>query len=127
MITSFIPEQVPFGFQMCPLPEEIASWLTLLLQNQPCKEQWSKQQTKSKLSHGLDSKSISTQSASLTMITWTTSTNIKNTKYSVHFATPSEKVDFCLRQKSTKAGSVISTLDHVAQTLTDQTQEWMLM
>ena len=31
------------------------------------------------------------------------------------------------QNKSTKAGSVISTLDHVAQTLTDQTQEWMLM
>jgi hypothetical protein len=49
LITSSLPEQVPFGFQIHPLPREIISWLTSLLQNQPCKEQWLKQLTQRKL------------------------------------------------------------------------------
>jgi hypothetical protein len=44
-----------------PLPKEIVSWLTNLLQNQPKKEQWSKPLTRSKLSLGIDSNTTSNQ------------------------------------------------------------------
>jgi len=45
LICSSVPEQVPFGLEILTLPEEISSWLTSLLQNQPCKMQWSKEPT----------------------------------------------------------------------------------
>lgn len=40
-----VPDQVPFGLEISPLPAEIASWLTLLLQNQPQREPWLKEPT----------------------------------------------------------------------------------
>jgi hypothetical protein len=46
LILSSIPQQAPFGVRIKPLPKEIISWLTNLLQNQPEKEQWSKLPTK---------------------------------------------------------------------------------
>jgi hypothetical protein len=33
LLESFVPEQVPFGLRIFPLPKEIDSWLTCLLQN----------------------------------------------------------------------------------------------
>jgi len=39
-LVSSIPHQVPFGLNIKPLPKEISSWLTSLLQNLPEKEQW---------------------------------------------------------------------------------------
>jgi hypothetical protein len=38
LILTLVPNQVPFGFKICPLPNEIISWLTCLLQNQPQKK-----------------------------------------------------------------------------------------
>jgi hypothetical protein len=49
LINNFALEQVPFGIEILNLPIEISSWLTYLLQNQPVKEQWSKEQTRSSL------------------------------------------------------------------------------
>jgi len=37
LILSSVPTQVPNGFKLYKLPQEIASWLMLLLQNQPQK------------------------------------------------------------------------------------------
>jgi hypothetical protein len=64
MITFSLSEQVPFGFQIYPLPKEIISLLTSLLLNQPCKEWWSKQLMQRKLSLGYDSNLTSHQLAS---------------------------------------------------------------
>jgi hypothetical protein len=54
LLKSRVPQQVPFGFRIYPLPIEISSWLICLLQNQPFEEAWSKEQTRSKLSLGDD-------------------------------------------------------------------------
>lgn len=96
LITSFLPGQVPFGFHLCPLPTEINSWLISLLQNQPCKEQWSKQPKQSKLSLGLAINVTFNQSGSSMTGTWVTSTDTKNIRSSVPFAMQSTKVDFLL-------------------------------
>lgn len=42
LIASSVPQQVPFGLQILPLPTEISFWLICLLPSQPQKEQWSK-------------------------------------------------------------------------------------
>jgi hypothetical protein len=54
LVKSCVPHQIPFGFNLYPLPTEIVFWLTCLLSNQPLKEVWSKEQTRSKLSLGED-------------------------------------------------------------------------
>jgi hypothetical protein len=43
LLKSYVLEQVPFGLEISPLPDEIDSWLTCLLWNQPLREQWSKE------------------------------------------------------------------------------------
>jgi hypothetical protein len=45
LILSSIPNQVPNGFRISNLPQEIVSWLTSLLQSQPQKQVWNQQQT----------------------------------------------------------------------------------
>ncbi len=54
LLKSYVPHQIPFGFNLYPLPTEIGSWLTCLLQNQPLKKVWSKEPTRSKLLLGND-------------------------------------------------------------------------
>ncbi len=130
LITTFLPEQVPFGFHLCPLPEEIVSWLTLLLRNQPFKEQWSKQPTRSKLSRGLDTKLISNPLASSKTGTWTTLPNTKNTKYSAPLVQQSEMVDFLnktnlINQDQLDPPSIM--WHRPTSWLIDQTQDWTQM
>jgi hypothetical protein len=60
LISSSVPDQVPFGLTIQDLPNEISSWLTCLLLNQPSNKQWLKEPTQSKLAHGLDRRPIST-------------------------------------------------------------------
>jgi hypothetical protein len=43
-----------FLFKIFPLPIEISSWLTCMLQNQPQKEQWNQEPIQSKLLPGQD-------------------------------------------------------------------------
>jgi hypothetical protein len=73
LIYSYIPSQVPFGFNLCPLPVEITSWLTSLLLQQPFSQQWSQEPTRSKLSLGKGTHLICTPSQSRMTPTWTTS------------------------------------------------------
>lgn len=100
ILTSLIkrstPQQVPFGFQINPLPKEIVSWLTNLLQNLPEKERWSKQPTRSKISHGLDSNHISFQ-LELPTHTYPTSLHTHVIRYLEPSDTLSERADFILR------------------------------
>jgi hypothetical protein len=130
MITLSLPKQVPFGFQIYPLPNEIVSWLTSLLLNQPCKEPWSKQLMQSKLSLGHASKCTSHQLSSQEVGIWTHSIATKNIRFSAPSATPSERVDFLLNK--TKLINLHqfeppSFLWHRPTSwLTDQIHNWMM-
>jgi len=48
------PKQIPENFEIVPLPNEIVSWLTLLLQQMPVKEQYREEHTKTTLGLGND-------------------------------------------------------------------------
>jgi hypothetical protein len=98
LITTCALEQVPFGFHLYPLPTEIVSWLTCLLSNQPCKEQWSKAQTRSSLSRGVDIKPTYNQLESHPIGTLITSLNPNTTGSLEHLLTPSEMVDSLLKE-----------------------------
>ena len=69
-----IPSQTPEHFEIVPLPKEISSWLTSLLQRLPVKEQLWGKHTRTKLRCGADGKSGATQSASSTTSSSMTST-----------------------------------------------------
>ncbi len=95
LILSSVPQQVPFGFQINPLPKEIVSWLTNLLQNQPAGEQWSKQPTRSKLSLG----NVMFPTHNLLAFpthTLQPSQKVNNIESSGHLDKQSERVDFIL-------------------------------
>ena len=63
------PSQLPQHFQIVPLPNKISSWLTLLLQKLPMKEQLREAHTRTKLGGGNNSPSISTPLDSATTLT----------------------------------------------------------
>ena len=64
------PSQLPHHYQIVLLPNEISSWLTLLLHKLPVKEQLQEAHTKTKLGHGNDSPCISTPLDSATTLTF---------------------------------------------------------
>jgi len=94
LISSSVPEQVPFGIQIQTLPNEICSWLTCLLRNQPFKTQWSKEPTQSKL--GLVSIPTSSQSVATMMHNSSHTQKPNVTGFSWHLLTQAEKVDLAL-------------------------------
>ena len=53
---TFTPTQIPDHFKIVPLPGEISSWLTSLLQRLPVKEQLRERHTRTKLGSGQDGK-----------------------------------------------------------------------
>ena len=55
ILRSFVPLQVPSHFEIVPLPNEISSWLTLLLQKLPVKEQLLEKHKRTKLGRGTGS------------------------------------------------------------------------
>ena len=63
------PSQFPHHFQIVPLRNKISSWLTLLLQKLPVREQLREAHTKTKLGCGNDSLCISTPLDSATTLT----------------------------------------------------------
>jgi hypothetical protein len=131
LFKSFVPEQVPFGLRISPLPKEIDSWLTCLLQSQPQKEQWLKEPTRSKFALGADSNSIYYQSASERMTTSTTSHDLKNTKYSEPLLTPCEKVNFALKllrpSNQTLLDPPWTAWHRPSSWLTEQIRDWTPM
>ena len=48
-----LPSQMPQAFEIAPLPREISSWLTCVLQKLPDTTQWCKGRTRSTTLHGL--------------------------------------------------------------------------
>jgi hypothetical protein len=97
LLQTCVPNQVPFGFFLSPLPTEISSWLTCLLRNQPFKEEWSKEPTRSKLSLGDVSNYTYSPSASKMTGSSKPSTADNNTESLEHLQLHSEKVDFLLQ------------------------------
>jgi hypothetical protein len=97
LIQSKIPNQVPIGLKISPLPNEIASWLTCMLQNLPFKEQWSKEPTRSKLALGTDTNPTSFPSEYQMTGTSTPSILDRNIASLAPSLTPSEKVDLAIQ------------------------------
>ena len=54
ILRTFVPEQVPKHFTIVPLPNEIVSWLTSLLQMLPEKAQLQEKHTRTKLGRGVE-------------------------------------------------------------------------
>ncbi len=92
-----VPNQVPFGLRIQALPEEISSWLTCLLWNQPCKRQWLKEPMRCKLTHGLDIQTTSPPLDVSKIHSLTTSHELNDIEYLQHALTPSEGVDLALK------------------------------
>jgi len=97
LIASSISHQVPFGFLLSPIPTEVSSWLTCLLCNQPFKEEWCKEQTKSKLLLGADSNYTCCPSAFAMTGSLNLSIEDNVIRSWEHLQQPSEKVDFLLQ------------------------------
>ncbi len=97
LITTSASDQVPFGIKILNLPTEISSWLTCLLRNQPVKEQWLKEQTRSSLSRGIDTKPTCSQLDAMMTPTWRTSLKPNATESLELSLTQSERVDLVLR------------------------------
>ena len=76
ILKTFCPKQVPENFKIVPLPSEIISWTTSLLQKLPRKEQLREQHSRTKLGRGGDGKngakrSDSNKTISLFLLTQT--------------------------------------------------------
>ncbi len=93
----FVPQQVPFGFKICLVPTEIASWLICLLRSQPQKEQWNQAQAPSKLSLGRDISNSSNQVQSQMILTSTISPRSKKSRDWAPLLKQSEKEDSVLK------------------------------
>ena len=66
ILRTHVPQQVPKDFEIAPLPNEIASWLTSLLLRLPVNELWREEHMKTKLGRGKDGQTIVEKSASNT-------------------------------------------------------------
>ena len=64
LLRTFVPEQIPDHFQIVPLPNEIVSWLTVLLLKMPVKEQLQERRSRTKIGRGGDGKSTQIRSES---------------------------------------------------------------
>jgi hypothetical protein len=96
LITTFAPKQVPFGFKIYRLPQEIVLWLTCLMQNLPSKQQWSQLPKPSKLWLG-NATSLTLSQSELRMIhSWKNSINSNESGFSEHSPKHFEKVDFIM-------------------------------
>ena len=131
LLESYVPEQVPFGLKIIPLPNEIDSWLICLLQNQPQREQWSKAPTRSKFALGVDINAIYSPSVSKMTCTSIASLDHTSTKSSAPLRTPSEKVDMVLERQN-MSNRNLSVPPWIAwhrptSWLTEQIQDWTLM
>jgi len=71
----FVPTQMPKNFNIVPLPNEITSWVTSLLQRLPVKEQYREKHTTTTIGRGTDGHSIATPLGSETISFSTTSQN----------------------------------------------------
>jgi len=94
------PSQVPFGLSLLPLPNEIVSWVTSLLQSQQQTEPWSKEPQRSSFARGSAFRDIYSQSVSLTTHSSTASIEANDTRYSAPLGITSGRVDSILKSPS---------------------------
>jgi hypothetical protein len=85
--------QVPFGLNLHPLPNEIASWVTSLLESRPQKEPWSKEQVRSSFARGSAFNPTSSLLVSSMIPTSRALTGDNNIKSYAHLDNIFEKVD----------------------------------
>jgi len=97
LLHSTFSSQAPYGLKMFPLPNKIASWLTSLLVSQPQKEQWSKEQNKSKFMLGIGTNPVYSPLVSTKTSTLMDSTKDNASEYLVPSHILSERVDSILQ------------------------------
>jgi hypothetical protein len=88
------PSQLPQRFQIAPLPNKISSWLTLLLQKLPMKEQLREAHTRTTLGHGTISPDTSSPSELATTSSSTPSQDPNKTRSSEPLPWLSGRGDF---------------------------------
>jgi hypothetical protein len=89
------PQQMPTHYKISPLPNEINSWLILLLQRLPVSKQLREVHTTTNLAHGQDGKSTASQSDAKTS-SWTASASKSKSSYSGHLPWLSGVGDFLI-------------------------------
>jgi hypothetical protein len=100
MLSLHFPTQVPFGLSLLPLPKEIVSWVTSLLQSQQQTEPWSKVPQRSNFALGSAFKATYSQLVSKTTPFSMASIEDKGTRSSVHSDNTLGKVDLILKSPS---------------------------
>ena len=92
LLREFFPNQMPAHFVISPLPSEISSWLTSLLQQLPVSEQLREVHTTAKLEPGDDGQNIASPSDARTS-SWTSSHDMNELSCLEHLQWLSEKDD----------------------------------
>jgi hypothetical protein len=93
LLCANFPSQVPFGLNLHPLPNEIISWATSLLESRPQKEPWLKEQVRSSFARGSAFNPTSSPLVSSIIPTSRASTGDNVIKSYAHLDNISEKVD----------------------------------
>jgi hypothetical protein len=70
ILQTFCPSQLPQDFKIVPLPSEISSWLTSVLQKLPVQTQLQEKHTRTKIGRGTDGTHTHTQSESVQISSW---------------------------------------------------------
>jgi hypothetical protein len=111
------PSQLPQYFHIAPLPNKISSWLTLLLQKLPMREQLWEAHTRTKLGHGDTSPDTSSPSESATTSSSTPSQDPNEKRSSVPLPWLSEKGNFLGPSHNTLAvGTIRNSISDVCAT-----------
>lgn len=92
ILHSLFPNQMPVHFEISPLPKEISSWLTSLLQQLPVSEQLREEHTTAKLAPGDDGQPTASPSDA-EIPTWTLSLDTSESSCSAHLQWLSGKED----------------------------------
>ncbi len=92
ILHSLFPNQMPVHFEISPLPKEISSWLTSLLQQLPVSEQLREEHTTAKLAPGDDGQPTASPSDA-EISTWTPSLDTSESSCLAHLRWLSGKED----------------------------------
>jgi hypothetical protein len=94
LLFSSIPEQMPDGFAINPLPDAIASWVGCILLMQPVSREPCRQQTRSKLVSGTAGSSTGPTTLTLSPLTAPTSSLASSPSLSAASPRPFEQANF---------------------------------
>jgi hypothetical protein len=93
ILKTFCSKQVQDHFKIVPLPGEIISWLTSVLQTLPMREGLLEEHTRTKIGHGTDGVSMQSCVDSMTIFTLTTANNISASESLEDLPKPCKKQD----------------------------------